>query len=334
VWSWFVGQVTRLRRSIVGVFARGPQEPRRADEPFALTEPAARPPAHWVARVQRGAPGLLEPSLRRRREAAGPPMADGVARSQAELELQPEALDEPERDHAPQEPRVGQQRPEAPHRVPLWRKALRRERSPSAAPAAAVEASPTPTEDHLQRELQAAGSPHEELRDRRPLVGEAGPTPARPSPTAADEPERPPRPSDVVELEAPTLRRTAQVERAASPDRPTRADVASPLAANGRQAELAVDRIGTERVREPAVLPPAPRREPDAGPPREPAVPRPTSPQESSAEPGGRAEPLSAVDIHPWPELPPPLDHADGDVEAALRAWAHQHRIDHEQTRL
>jgi hypothetical protein len=57
-----------------------------------------------------------------------------------------------------------------------------------------------------------------------------------------------------------------------------------------------------------------------------------------AAEPGpplrGRAEPLAAVDRHPWPELPPPIDHADGDVEATLRAWEHQQRIDHEQTRL
>jgi hypothetical protein len=37
---------------------------------------------------------------------------------------------------------------------------------------------------------------------------------------------------------------------------------------------------------------------------------------------------------HPWPELPPPLDQPDSEVEAALRAWEHQRRLDHEQTRL
>jgi hypothetical protein len=103
-----------------------------------------------------------------------------------------------------------------------------------------------------------------------------------------------------------------------------------------RQAELAVDRISTERAGERAVPALAPRREPDAERLREPAAPRPTSQRDSSAGPGQprRAEPLSAVDPHPWPELPPPLDHDDGDVEAALRAWEHQRRIDHEQTRL
>jgi hypothetical protein len=40
------------------------------------------------------------------------------------------------------------------------------------------------------------------------------------------------------------------------------------------------------------------------------------------------------VGKHPWPELPPPLEEPDGEVEAALRAWEHQRRLDHEQTRL
>ena len=339
-WRWFVGQVKRLRRSIIGVFAPGPEGPPGANEPFASTdETTARPPAHWVERVQRGAPGLLEPSLRRRREAAGPPAADSVARSQAEVERQPEPLDELERDDAPPEPRDGHQRTTA--QASLWRKVLRRERS-ALAPAAAVEASPPSTEDHLSRELQAAmrsvrqSSRHDETRDGRSLAREAAP--ARPSSTAVGEHERSPRPSDVVELEAPALeQRTARVERAARPDRPTRADVAPPSEANVRQAELAVDRVGAERMWEGAA-PSAPSRESNLERLREPAVPRPSPRQDPVAEPGpplrGRAEPLSAVDRHPWPELPPPVDHADGDVEATLRAWEHQRRIDHEQTRL
>jgi hypothetical protein len=69
---------------------------------------------------------------------------------------------------------------------------------------------------------------------------------------------------------------------------------------------------------EPAVSRPVPRREPTE-------EPRPTQ---------SPAEPLTDVDVHPWPELPPPLDHDDSDVEAALRAWEHQQRLDREQTRL
>jgi hypothetical protein len=89
-------------------------------------------------------------------------------------------------------------------------------------------------------------------------------------------------------------------------------------------------------VWERAVPLPAPRRESNVERLREPA--RRTSRQESSLELGpprrSRAEPLSAGDIHPWPELPPSLDQPDSDVEAALRAWDHQRRLDHEQTRL
>jgi len=60
--------------------------------------------------------------------------------------------------------------------------------------------------------------------------------------------------------------------------------------------------------------------------------------RELSVEPGlsprSRAEPLSAADTHPWPELPPSLDQVEDDGEAALRAWVHQQRLDQEQTRL
>jgi hypothetical protein len=43
---------------------------------------------------------------------------------------------------------------------------------------------------------------------------------------------------------------------------------------------------------------------------------------------------LSGVDQNRWPDLPPPLDQADGEVEVALRAWERQRRLDDEQTRL
>ena len=72
----------------------------------------------------------------------------------------------------------------------------------------------------------------------------------------------------------------------ASPDRPIRAAVTRRSAANVRQAELAVDEIGTEQVSERPVPPPAPKRESKADRLQEPA--RPTSRQESSAEPSPR----------------------------------------------
>jgi hypothetical protein len=88
-------------------------------------------------------------------------------------------------------------------------------------------------------------------------------------------------------------------------------------------------------VRQPAVVaPPAPRREPDAEHVRERVVQRAFARLESSVQAGRRDEPLSAVDQNRWPDLPPPLDQADGEVEVALRAWERQRRLDDEQTRL
>lgn len=320
VLRWFVGQVTRLRRSIVGVLEPDAERGGRVDEDFAsASEAAAGPPEHWVARVRRGAPGLLEPSFRRRGEPAEPPVADRVVRSQTELELQPDSLEEPGRDSVPPEPPLRPRRRVAPVRAPLLRKVLRRERS---VPRSEIDASPAPTADHMHRELHAATRRAGESAD--PPTGEP-----------RDQPERFPRRAEVVEFEAPAPRRAAPAEAGASPDRPIRAAVTRRSAANVRQA-LALDEIGTEHVSERPVPPPAPRREVRADRLQEPAIP--TSRQESSVEPSppprSRAEPLTAVDPHPWPELPPPLDMPDGDVEAALRAWEHQRRLDHEQTRL
>jgi hypothetical protein len=187
-----------------------------------------------------------------------------------------------------------------------------------------------------RRAVESAGSPAVESLDGRRLLDESEPTPTRPSPPVADQPERSPRQSEVVEFEAPVRRPTAPVEQAAGRARPIRASVARPPAANVRQAELAVDEVGADGVWDRALRPPEPRRESNVERLREPT--RPASRQDSSLEPGprrrSRAEPLHAVEPHPWPELPPPLDQGDSDVEAALRAWEHQRRVDREQTRL
>jgi hypothetical protein len=360
LWKWVVGQVTRLRRSVVGVFAPVAERRARADDHSDVAaEPAAGPPEHWVARVRRGAPGLLEPSLRRRGESTGPPVDERVVASQTEREPPPGSLEEPERGYVP--PMVGPRPPEAqaPARPRLLRNFLRREPS---VPPAEVDASPARAADDIRRERhvamrragetaesptrkpperrrpETAESPAVKPTDRRRLVDETEPRRARRSGPGTDLADRSPQRPEIVEFEAPMPRRTTQVERPEGPVQPIRADVPRPSPANLRQAELALDEIGPDRVWEPPVPSPAPKRESNVERLREPAVPRPASQRESSAEPGpsprSRAEPLSAVDTHPWPELPPPLDQVDGDVEAAMRAWEHQRRIDHEQTRL
>ena len=94
LWRWFVGQVARLRRSVVGVFGSGPQ-PHHAEDRLAADRLAPGPPAHWVERVRRGAPGLLEPSHRRRGGPVEPPPAKRVALSHTHLHAEWVALVEP-----------------------------------------------------------------------------------------------------------------------------------------------------------------------------------------------------------------------------------------------
>ena len=176
---------------------------------------------------------------------------------------------------------------------PAVAEVLQRSRSPSAVPPAAVDASPAPTAERIPLELhpetrqvgESAGSPAGEPRSRRRPIDETEPTPTHPSPPVAGQPERSPRPTEVVEFEAPAQRLAARAEREASPDRQIRAGVPRQSAENALRAELAVDEIGIERAWERAVPPPAPRRESNVERLREPApaAPRPTSQRESSA---------------------------------------------------
>jgi hypothetical protein len=379
LWRWFVGQVARLRRSVVGVFASGSQPLHADDRLTSADEPAPGPPAHWVERVRRGAPGLLEPSFRRRGGPVEPPLANRVALSQNGLEPKPEPLEEPERGDVRTEPTVAAQRPEAPVRTPLerivralrLRKVLRRVPSRAAAedsPPTAADQVPhelepstrlvdelpdSPVEPEAPRELDRAPRRVSERAaepDRRRLAGESGrrhaaprpvgdelersqrpPVPDKPErPARGSEPERSSAQSEVIEFEAPVQRRTAR--SAASPDSPLEAGVAPSSATNVPHAEVAIAEIRNNRVSERAMASPSPRqsdgrREPVLTPPSPPSV-------GPDPHPRRRAEPLSDVDRHPWPELPPPLDQPDSDVEAALRAWEHQRRLDLEQTRL
>src|SRR4051794_29047688 len=102
-WRSFVGQGARLRRLLVPVLARTAQ--RVGVRVVAADEPRSGPPAHWVERVQRGAPGLLAPSLRARGEPATPPATERVVLPQTELAPQPDSSpEELERDHLPPAP--------------------------------------------------------------------------------------------------------------------------------------------------------------------------------------------------------------------------------------
>jgi hypothetical protein len=139
-------------------------------------------------------------------------------------------------------------------------------------------------------------------------------------------------------FEAPVERRVAQVEQAASPAPPPETGVTGPSARSAPHADVPVDEVKTDLFWEQAAPWPsqAPIRSTERLPHRL-VSPRPSPPDASVAPVSPsrrRAEPLSEAGVHPWPELPPPLDRPDSDVEAALRAWEHQRRLDLEQTRL
>jgi hypothetical protein len=353
-WTSFVGQVTRLRRLFARVFARAERRRARdADEPLVGTaEPrAGGPPAHWVERVRRGAPGLLEPSFRSMGEPVRP-SAEDFPPPDAETEVEPQrtGVEEtaPERDDAPAEPAVVR-RPSARARTtpsrktsPL-RKVMRRVRMPSSVRTAATDDSPAPVSNDAPVELPAAKKPvplaestpvakvHEVPRGR----SDNGPTPIRGARAAADETEpRQPQASRVVEFDAPPV-----PSRTVPAEPQVRDDAVTPRAAAPDRARTApVERRLDNGVREHVVAAPAPRRATDILRAPEPAPRRmlaPAQPRfETAPSPRSRHDPLPTLEGDPWPELPAPLDDADGDVDATVRAWERQRRLDREQTRL
>ena len=230
------------------------------------------------------------------------------------------------RDNVPPKPLAAPRRREA--TVARLRNVLRRKppglTPPSIAPPAAGA-------DELPREPTRRESEHESLTSEAPPLRQRsldkpdGDQPDRSSPLPA-----------VVELEPPVQLKAARPEAATNPGPLSKTRTSSHVSSDSlRQAEPAVGKVGTEHVWKRAA--PAPTRESEAKSIVQPAAPRPVPQQEPNAElrlTPSRAEPLTDVEVHPWPELPPPLDHDDSHVEAALRAAEHQRRLDREQTRL
>jgi hypothetical protein len=224
-------------------------------------------------------------------------------------------------------------------KVPVLRNVFRPKRLPPAV---------LPTPDDLPRELSAERRPVPQPaeptaagRSNRPRPV-AEPAPARaaaPQPTA-DEPETVPQASKVVEFEAPTEDRAERVERTVRRERPVPRRAARPRSPEPLDAEPLLRGAETASVREMALA--APRgatRELEAERVRELARPRSISPLQTPLHAGPaldeRDEPLSSsLATDTWPELPPPLDEGDGDVDVALRAWERQQRLAREQSRL
>jgi hypothetical protein len=362
-WTSFVGQVTRLRRLFARVFVRATRRHAHdADEPLVVEEAfvaeeeprAGGPPAHWVERVRRGAPGLLEPSFRSLGEPVRP-TAEDFAPPEAETEVEPQPVAPeaaaPERDDAPAEPAVVRQPPAPRARAtPSWRvsslrKVVRRMRIPAASRTAAVDGSPPPMSDAASVEVSTAedpatppeSSPVAELPERPREPDEDRRTPvraARPAPEA----ERPPQRTTVVEFDAPrSPRRTVRAERSVREDAVTPRATA-PDAMQNAPVEHPFDDGVARRARERVVTSPAPRRATDVLRAPEPTPQRTLAPVQPSSEAArplrGRNDPLPTRDGNVWPELPPPLDEADSDVDATVRAWERQRRLDREQTRL
>jgi hypothetical protein len=363
-WTSFVGQVTRLRRLFARVFARAERrrahdadEPLVAEEALVAEEPrAGGPPAHWVERVRRGAPGLLEPSFRSLGEPVRPTAEDlSPPDAETEVERRPQVVEEtaPVRDDAPAQPAVVR-RPPAPRaqpaparRVSTLRKVVRRLRAPSAVRTVAVDDSRTPVSNDAPVELPAARNPVP-LAESTPVAkvpepphaaSDNRPTPLRAARPATEETEPPPpQRTTVVEFDAPRIpTRTVRAERTARDDAVTARDGARD-AVQTAPVERVFDDTVVRRAREQVVAAPAPRRATDVLRAPEPPPQRtlaPTKPKlETTPSPRGRHDPLPTLEGDPWPELPPPLDDADGDVDAMVRAWERQRRLDREQTRL
>jgi hypothetical protein len=362
-WTSFVGQVTRLRRLFARVFARA--ERRRAheaderlvaEEALVAEEPrAGGPPAHWVERVRRGAPGLLEPSFRSLGERVQPTAEDFSPRDdETEVERRPQVVEEtaPVRDDAPAEPEVVRRPPPRPRTKPSrktssLRKVMRRMRTPSAVRTAAVDGSPPPVSDAVpvevptatNTELRPESSPVAKVPERPRAASDNRPTPIRRAHPPADETEPPaPERTTVVEFDAPRIpSRTIRAERTVHDDTVT-ARAAVPDAVRTAPVERAFDDSPVRQTREHVVAAPAPRRAIDVLSAPEPAPQRALAPVQPSFEtarsPRSRHDPLPTRDGNVWPELPPPLDEADSDVDATVRAWERQRRLDREQTRL
>jgi hypothetical protein len=211
---------------------------------------------------------------------------------------------------------------------------------------AAVDGPPPPTSDAAPVEVSTAtnpapppeSSPVAELPERPRTADENRPTPVRAARPAPDEAEPPSQGTTVVEFDAPRIpRRTVRAELSVRDDAVT-SRAAAPDAVQNAPVERRFDGGVTRRARERIVTAPAPRRATDVLRAPEPTPQRTLAPVQPSFEGApplrGRDDPPPTRDGNVWPELPPPLDEADSDAEATVRAWERQRRLDREQTRL
>jgi hypothetical protein len=260
LWRWFVGQVERLRRSVVGGLASDSQ-PLHADDHLAFEDERAHgPPAHWVERVRNGAPGLLEPSLRRPGEPAEPPPANRVALSQTELGAEPESLEEPERGYVRNEPPAVPERTEGLVRAPLLRKVrarrllqvFRRTESRAASARAAVSPVTSRVPPRIKTAARRVGEPRESQPaepDRRHLVGERGRTPAPPRPRAGgSEHSEGPVPDKSESKGPPVPDKTVRFQGPPIPDKPEHSTASEPERLPGRSEVVAFEAPLQRRV--------------------------------------------------------------------------------------
>jgi hypothetical protein len=188
-------------------------------------------------------------------------------------------------------------------------------------------------------ELRPESTPVAKVPEPPRAASDNRPTPIRAAHPPAEETEPPPpQRTTVVEFDAPRIPSpTVRAERPVRDDAVT-ARAAASDAVRTAPVERAFDDAPVLRAREHVVAAPAPKRATDVLRAPEPAPQRTLAPVQSSFEaapsPRSRHDPLPTRDGNVWPELPPPLDEADSDVDATVRAWERQRRLDREQTRL
>jgi hypothetical protein len=290
---------------------------------------ALGPPPHWVERVLQGAPGLLEPSAREQVETPRPTHAGPVERSTMPFA---QSIDEQRTATVTEPPRPVRLR-----RPWLSRPRTMREGPRVAAEPAAAEAPVDP--DPTARQALTV------VRPRRRTTVTPDPTTPVPDPIVLhDRPPTPPAPpaATVVEQRSPSERPADTVVYATThvhAASPARAPLALAVPLLAAPVPSLADRVMSP-VREAVLDSIVPLRsdgwlEPVRVPLREASSSASTGSGAHSLDSRVSAEHAGASGFrHPWPELPPPVVQHDVDLDATLRAWDRERRLDREQAGL